>query len=204
MTNQALIIFTRVPELGKCKTRLAATVGDQVALEIYKFLIKHTAKITAKSPLDCYVYYYPEVVRNDLWDDSRFNKCIQVGTDLGQKMQHAFQEVFNLGYSQVAIIGSDLFDLNTNDLIQGFEKLQDHDVVIGPAQDGGYYFLGMNKLLLEPFEPMAWGTDSVRATTLERLKNYTVGLLSERNDIDYYHDIKNIPEFEPFIKHLNL
>ncbi len=204
MTNQALIIFTRNPELGKCKTRLAATIGDQAALDIFRFLVKHTAEITAALEIDCFVYYSEELMTGDLWDDARFNKCVQVGDDLGQKMQHAFQEIFNLGYSKVGIIGSDLYDLTTTELSQGFALLETNEVVLGPAQDGGYYFLGLTQLLPEIFKDITWGTATVARETLSKLTDYKVAKLAVRNDVDYYSDIKDIPEFKPFIKHLDI
>lgn len=204
MTNNALIIFTRNPELGKCKTRLAATIGGQAALEVYTFLVKHTVNITAALPIDCYVYYSNEIAQDDLWNKERFNKCLQVGDDLGQKMQHAFQEVFNLGYSQVGIIGTDLYDLSTEDIIQGFSLLEERDVVLGPAQDGGYYFLAMTELIPELFSNMEWSTDAVAKTTLNRLKEKHVAQLEIKNDIDVYSDIKEREAFSSFLKHLKI
>ena len=89
-SKKALIIFTRNPELGKVKTRLAKSVGDESALEIYKFLLKHTVAITKNLNVDKYVFYSENIHRDDIWDPEIFRKKLQTGTDLGEKMQNAF------------------------------------------------------------------------------------------------------------------
>ena len=203
MTDAALIIFTRNPELGKCKTRLAATIGDANALEVYKFLLDHTVAITEQLPFDRYVFYSEQLHKDDRWNDTIFKKEVQISGDLGQKMQAAFELLFSKGYSRVAVIGSDLFDLRSEDLIKGLEMLQDHQVVLGPAQDGGYYFLGLTELHPQLFKNKKWGTDTVYRDTLSDLGEKKLGKLPVRNDIDYFEDIKDKPEFKPFIpKHL--
>ena len=121
----ALLIFTRNPELGKCKTRLAATIGNQAALDVYRFLIKHTVSITAPLQLDKFVYYSVAIRSNDYWDETRFIKKLQKGEDLGVRMKAAFNEVFNQGYEQAIIIGSDMYDLSTIELEQAFLALNE-------------------------------------------------------------------------------
>jgi hypothetical protein len=73
-SKNALIIFTRNPELGKCKTRLAATIGDAAALEVYTFLLRHTAEISAATQADKFVFYSEKKRENDLWDEATFRK----------------------------------------------------------------------------------------------------------------------------------
>ena len=199
MTDAALIIFTRNPELGKCKTRLAATIGDQNALEVYQFLLDHTVSITQDLPFDKYVFYSEKVHHNDRWDENIYQKEIQSEGDLGLKMRAAFEQLFAKGYKKLAIIGSDLFDLQSQDLIDGLELLDQYEAVIGPAQDGGYYFLGMTQLIPEVFENKEWGTDTVLMDTLTDLLNKNFGSLPVRNDIDYFEDIKDKAEFQRFI-----
>ena len=97
-----LIIFTRNPELGKCKTRLAATVGDKVALEVYLFLLKHTISITEDLTVIKQVHYSIKVRENDLWNEATFIKKQQIGDDLGIRMHRAFQQGFEDGYKPVA------------------------------------------------------------------------------------------------------
>ena len=204
MTNNKnlLIIFTRNPELGKCKTRLAATVGDEAALKIYKFLLQHTVSITRDLAVDKQVHYSDNLEDNDLWDNAIFQKRQQQGAHLGIRMHRAFEEGFAKGYEHVIIIGSDIYDLSREDLEAGFSALESNDFVIGPAQDGGYYLMGMRSLKDELFQNKNWGSSSVLKDTLSNLENEKVHLLSERNDIDLYDDIKDIAIFQQFITHL--
>ena len=145
MVENALIIFTRNPELGKCKTRLAKSIGDENALEIYKFLLQHTANVAKEVTADKFVFYSENIIENDIWETSVFNKELQNGLDLGERMQNAFSLLFSKGYKKVLIIGSDLYDLEANLVNNAYKNLNEHDVVIGPAEDGGYYLLGMKK-----------------------------------------------------------
>lgn len=202
MSNSLLLILTRNPELGKCKTRLAATVGDRAALEIYQFLLQHTVSLTKHLKVEKWVYYSEEIWEDDMWDNAHYQKKLQVGKDLGERMQNAFKEGFQAGFEKVIIIGSDMYNLAQTDLEEAFSKLETHDYVVGPAEDGGYYLLGMKSLNEALFRDKEWGTDTVLADTLQNLKTARVGLLPERNDIDYYEDIKDIKAFAPFIKHI--
>lgn len=195
-----LLIFTRNPELGKAKTRLAKTVGDKTALEIYKFLLNRTRDISSKVKADKAVYYSVKIRENDIWDETIYQKHQQKGEDLGIRMQNAFKNGFDAGYEKIIIIGSDLYDLSSKEIDIAFNELNTNDVVIGPALDGGYYLLGMKKLHLNVFENKKWGTETVRRDTLQDLINKQVKLLAEKNDIDVYEDIVDIPEImETFI-----
>lgn len=199
MSKNLLLIFTRNPELGKVKTRLAKTIGDEPALNIYKFLLNHTKEVTQDLNCDKAVYYSVKVRNNDIWDTSNYQKHQQNGDDLGIRMKNAFQEAFNKNYEKVLIIGSDLYDLKPNHINEAFEKLNSNDVVIGPAEDGGYYLLGMKELHSEVFKNKAWGTSTVRQNTLNDLQNDSVHLLETLNDVDVFDDIKDNPAFEQFL-----
>mgnify|MGYP003137608577 FL=1 len=198
-SKKALIIFTRNPELGKVKTRLAKSVGDESALEIYKFLLKHTVAITKNLNVDKYVFYSENIHREDIWDPEIFRKKLQTGTDLGEKMQNAFSELFEMGYEKVLIVGSDIFELDQSDIENAFEVLQTTETVIGPATDGGYYLLGMKELNATIFQNKNWGTSTVLEETLSDLRQKKYVLLEERNDVDYYQDIKEIDAFQQFL-----
>jgi hypothetical protein len=194
-----LLIFTRNPELGKCKTRLAATIGDQAALEIYKFLLQHTITITKNLKVDKEVHYSVKIRDNDLWSSEIYTKKQQVGDDLGQRMEHAFEEGFANGYQNIIIIGSDMYDLTQKDIENAFLALASHEYVIGPAEDGGYYLFGMKSLNSQVFKNKIWGTETVLRDTLKNIQNKNLKLLEERNDIDYDEDIKDIAVFQKFI-----
>jgi len=198
-SKKALIIFTRNPELGKVKTRLAKSVGDESALEIYKFLLKHTVAITKNLNVDKYVFYSENIHRDDIWNPEIFRKKLQTGTDLGEKMQNAFSELFEMGYEKVLIVGSDIFELGQSDIENAFEVLQTTETVIGPATDGGYYLLGMKELNATIFQNKNWGTSTVLEETLADLRQKKYVLLEERNDVDYFEDIKEIDAFQQFL-----
>ncbi len=197
-SKKALIIFTRNPELGQCKTRLAKTIGDESALKIYMYLLQHTATISEPIKADKYVYYSESIKKNDLWNTDVFRKKLQIGTDLGSRMANAFIELFGLGYEKVMIIGSDLLDLNPHHIENAFEKLNQHDMVIGPSKDGGYYLLGMKMIHENIFKNKAWGTETVLKDTLNELQNIDVALLEELNDIDNFEDMKHYKQLERF------
>ena len=174
MSKNLLLIFTRNPELGKAKTRLAKSVGEETALEIYKFLLKKTKEVSLKVNADKAVYYSVKVRNNDIWDDIIFQKHQQIGEDLGIRMLNAFKNGFDVGYEKVMIIGSDLYDLTPKIVNNAFEKLNENNVVIGPAEDGGFYLLGLNSLQEDIFKNKEWGTETVRKDTLADLENQKV------------------------------
>lgn len=198
-SKKALIIFTRNPELGKVKTRLAQSVGDESALNIYKFLVQHTVEITENLQMDKYVYYSEEIHKNDGWDSNIFRKKLQIGNDLGERMYNAFRDMFAIGYQYVIIIGCDMFPWEKPDLETAFEALLAHNFVIGPAMDGGYYLLGMREINASLFQDKNWGTHTVLEHTLKDLQGEDYILLKERNDIDCYEDLKNIEVFQQFL-----
>jgi rSAM/selenodomain-associated transferase 1 len=198
-SKKALIIFTRNPELGKVKTRLAKSVGDESALNIYKFLLKHTVEITEKLNVDKYVFYSETIHREDIWNPDIFRKKLQSGNDLGERMQNAFSEMFGLGYEKVMIVGSDIYELQQKDIENAYDALETTPFVIGPATDGGYYLLGMKELNSEIFQNKDWGTTTVLEATLKDLTSGKYVLLEERNDVDYYEDIKNVDAFQQFL-----
>jgi len=194
-----LMIFTRNPELGKCKTRLAATIGDQSALDVYNFLLKHTVSITRNLEVSKEVHYSVKVRENDLWDSKIYAKKQQFGDDLGQRMEYAFQTGFSKGYQNIIIIGSDIYDLSQKDIESAFIALKTHQYVIGPATDGGYYLFGMKFLNSQVFKNKKWGTATVLQDTINDLSKENIKLLEERNDVDLYEDIKDIDVFQKFL-----
>lgn len=198
-SKNALIIFAKNPISGKCKTRLAKTIGDEKALEIYKFLLQHTANITSFIEVEKYVFYSESIQKEDIWDDSLYGKKIQTGANLGERMENAFAELFELGHQNLIIVGSDIFDLTKQDLETAFSELKNHDFVIGPAQDGGYYLLGMKEMNTVIFQNKNWGSNSVLKNTLKDLKGKKIFQLPIRNDVDVFEDLKDIEVFQRFL-----
>lgn len=196
-----LIIFTKNPVAGRVKTRLAKDIGDENALEIYKFLLDHSFKITTTLELTKQVHYSNKIPYQDLWDEGNFDKKLQYGEDLGIRMENAFRDGFKSGFEKIVIIGSDLYDLKTSELEDAFIALDENDYVIGPAEDGGYYLLGMNELNDQIFRNKDWSTSSVFQDTLKDLKNSRIKLLPTQNDIDVLDDIIDHPAFQKFLKY---
>ena len=194
-----LIIFTKNPVQGKVKTRLAKGIGDKKALEIYKFLLKHTKDVTSKLKVNKQVYYAWNIAENDIWDNGGFQKRLQVEGDLGEKMEAAFKAGFDEGYKKIIIIGSDLYDLNETDLEEAFKELETHDYVIGPAEDGGYYLLGMKSLNSDLFSNKAWSTSRVFEQSVQDMQEGTYKALPLKNDIDTLEDIQDHPAFQKII-----
>jgi rSAM/selenodomain-associated transferase 1 len=195
--KRLLIIFVKNPELGKCKTRLAATIGNEKALNFYKNMLDRTKMLAEQVNADKAVYYSSFIDEKDLWPNQPpFYKSLQnQDPDLGAKMQSAFQEAFAGGYESVCIIGSDCYALDEEAINQAFNVLGNKDAVLGPSNDGGYYLLGLNQLYPEFFTNKEWSTDSVAPDSIQDFKKLSLDyeLLEELTDIDNEGDLESIP-----------
>lgn len=195
-----LIIFTKHPEPGKVKTRLAKDIGNEKAVEIYKMLVRHSRSITSSIKAVKQVWYAGEIPENDLWDEEIYSKKKQTGSDLGERMLNAFKEGFEDGFKNIVIIGTDIFDIQSEDIELAFSSLKKNDFVIGPASDGGYYLLGMKSLNSEVFKNKNWSTSSVFPETMNDLEGYKVKILPQRKDVDILEDLRGITAFQKIIK----
>ena len=130
-----------------------------------------------------------------------FSKALQTKGTLGQRMENAFSSAFEQGYKKVLIVGSDLYSLKASHIEKALEQLDKKEVVIGPAQDGGYYLLGLNKKLPALFCNKNWGTSSVLKETLKDLRTKSVALMEPLNDVDDFEDLKKETEL---LKKLNI
>ena len=189
-----IIVFCKNPRLGGVKSRLARKVGKHKALEVYNYLLAHTSDCVKESGFSAAVFYSEFIPEADLWDEVAQYKVLQEGSDLGARMQLAFQWAFNKGFEFVLIIGSDLWSLKSKDIDLSFKLLLTHDVVIGPAKDGGYYLLGLKQLRKNIFKNIPWSTDQVFSKTLNALEGNDVFLLDEKNDIDILKDLEDHPD----------
>lgn len=194
-------MFLRNPVLGKTKTRLAKTIGDEKALEIYLKLLTHTLQTVSglkKTTIRlCFTEYKDE---SEFFKDYNFEKDLQKGDDLGERMCHAFETGFTQGHQKIVIIGTDLPALKNSQLKNAFEALENFDAVIGPAADGGYYLLGLKKNIPMVFANKDWGTETVLSDTLLDLKKNKVYLLETLNDIDIEEDLAAYPEYKNLLK----
>ena len=190
--NNALIIFIKNPALGKVKTRLARTVGDEKALDIYLELTKITRENAEilRGP-SRHVFYSDFNNQDDEWSNNTFQKHVQSGDDLGERMFNAFSDVLKT-HENAVIIGSDCPTLTAEILDMAFEKLATNDFVVGPSTDGGYYLLGFgqNNTTNFVFKNMDWSTENVLPTTLKRIsaQGKTAFLLPELTDVDEEKD----------------
>jgi hypothetical protein len=189
-SDNLLLLFVRKPILGKCKTRLAQSIGEEKALEVYQHLLEHTATVVKNVKADKQVLYADEIGENDAWDEAIFEKYKQVGKDLGERMHHAFAQGFERGYKNIIIMGSDLFTISQDEVNAAFQAFQRAEVVIGPAEDGGYYMLGLNEMNEAVFENKNWSTEEVLSQTLADITDKELSLLEEKNDIDTFEDLK--------------
>lgn len=182
--------FVKNPQLGKAKTRLAATIGNEKALEIYIQLLQYTHLVVKDLACDRAIHYSTFIDHNDFWMNELYQKYVQIEGGLGEKMQHAFQLAFNQGYEKVVIIGSDCPELTTEIVEEALASLSEVDVVFGEAEDGGYYLLGMNKLVPDLFANKKWSTETVLADSIQDCESLGLSyqLLQELSDIDYEED----------------
>lgn len=189
-TNTAVIVFIKNPELGKVKTRLAKSVGDDKALAIYMQLMEHTRlQMLGVEGVERYVFYSSFVDEDDDWLPIDFKAKLQVEGDLGDKIKAAFREVFEV-VDQAIIIGSDCAQLDSSHIQSAVDQLEKHDVVIGPTLDGGYYLLGMNGNYETLFEDINWSTETVLQETIDKVNQQTISvkLIDKLSDIDYIED----------------
>ena len=191
MTSELIMVFLRQPEKGKVKTRLAASIGDDRALEIYQRLLDHTLATVNVMPFDKQAWFADGVPENTPLDGMGFKVLTQRTGDLGTRMAHAFSQAFSEGYRSVVIVGTDCPGLNADLLNEAVDLLATHDVVIGPADDGGYYLLGMRGPFLKLFDGISWSTDSVAKET-ERIcieNQLSYNMLRPLGDIDREEDL---------------
>ncbi|WP_299120115.1 TIGR04282 family arsenosugar biosynthesis glycosyltransferase [uncultured Winogradskyella sp.] len=188
MTDALVIVFVKNIKLGTVKTRLAKTIGDFGAFEVYSELVKITEKATERLDFDKRIYFSNSVVDTKWQNDF---KTVQNGVDLGERMLNAFKDGFEAGYKKIVLIGSDLPDINSNHITKGIEALDENDVVFGPAEDGGYYLVGLSKMEASIFINKPWSQSNLLDETLQELqkRQVSVSTLEPLNDIDTYEDL---------------
>ncbi|GAB3001467.1 TIGR04282 family arsenosugar biosynthesis glycosyltransferase [uncultured Cyclobacterium sp.] len=190
--KKAIIVFQKFPSPGKVKTRLAATIGNEKAVYIYSYLLNYTHKILSSIKADVLIFHEGQIDKQQYAEDN-YSFYPQCGKDLGQKMSNAFDQTFEQGYDQIIIIGTDCLELRSRHIEEAFACLKNNDLILGPAEDGGYYLIGLNKNDGQLFENIVWSSDSVFANTMAIAteKQLKVHLLECLNDIDEYSDLND-------------
>ena len=198
-SRSALVIFGKAPIPGQVKTRLcppltpdeAATLQGSLVLDVVE-----RARASAKSvPYDCCFACSPSrehVFFKVLEDRQGLILLDQVGDDLGARMHRTFQDLFNRGYKQVVIVGTDVPILPGSAFTAAFRSLKDHDLVLGPALDGGYYLIGLSRSAPGLFTGIPWSTDQVLALTKKKAEGLGLktALLPPYRDLDRLEDLQ--------------
>jgi rSAM/selenodomain-associated transferase 1 len=193
-----------LPELGTVKTRLAAEVGDERALEVYEAMLRDLlGRIGDSTPqMEIEVMWPPTTAANGVSLRRAFGShalAMQTGATLGDRLSMALSERFFFHRTEmIVVIGSDDPTLSRALIDHAFALLESCEYVVGPATDGGYYLIACRALAYDPsvFRDIEWGTPSVLATTLRRIAELerTVALLPERYDIDTKADLERYAE----------
>lgn len=185
----AIIVMAKRPELGKCKTRLAQGIGDQQALNVYRLLLANTLDQVEASSLPVFLFLTGEGIMEF---PENFAIRDQGNGDLGDRMKDAFDHVFEQGFQNAIMIGTDCYELSSQHIAEAKKHLENvADVVLGPSEDGGYYLIGMNGMH-DLFDGIAWSTPQVFTQSLEKIDQLglTLATLEELNDIDTLEDLR--------------
>jgi rSAM/selenodomain-associated transferase 1 len=189
MQRSVCIVVCKSPQLGRVKTRLAAEIGNERALAVYKELLRITLASVASPPWDVVIVLDGDAA----YMPPHPYRCIpQRGNDLGERIVHAMHDVG--GCDRYVVVGSDTPTMTTRHIADAFHALDTHDVVIGPALDGGYWLIGMREPHAHLFTDIPWSTDAVCGRTVERCKQhaYTYALLDVLSDVDVKDDIESL------------
>ncbi|MGH8002289.1 MAG: TIGR04282 family arsenosugar biosynthesis glycosyltransferase [Brasilonema sp.] len=194
--KQHLIIFTRYPEPGKTKTRLIPALGTEGAANLQRQMTEHTLSQVKQLQKTSAVSFEVRFAGGNLqlmqdWLGYDLVYQPQGEGDLGLRMTQSFFNAFQSGAEKVLTIGTDCPDVNDQILAKAFEQLQQCDLVLGPAVDGGYYLIGLQRPIPELFINIDWGTSQVLHQTINiaQTLNLSVADLPPLADIDRPEDL---------------
>ncbi|MGD2183120.1 TIGR04282 family arsenosugar biosynthesis glycosyltransferase [Lusitaniella coriacea] len=192
--QNCLIIFTRYPEPGKTKTRMITALGAEGAAQLQRQMTERAIAQAKKIPSDCTVEIHFSGGSQPLmeaWLGSDWKYRAQSPGDLGERMRAAFAGAFAAGMKRVAIIGIDCPDLTATLMDKAFKQLKANELVLGKAQDGGYYLIGLQRSIPALFENVPWGTSQVLQKTVEIALglDLEIGYLPVLSDVDYPEDL---------------
>ncbi len=196
--KRCVILFARAPEKGRVKSRLAAAIGEEAVLEIYKDFVAAVVETLKAGRYPFRIAVHPQDATASMrhWLGNHLVYLPQTGKDLGERMKNAFVRVFSEGVEQAVIIGSDIPDLPNEVIHEAFESLEKNDAAIGPALDGGYYLIGFNARTFLPgaFDGIPWSTEAVFSDTMRVLErsSLTVHQLLPWRDVDTLDDLHDL------------
>jgi uncharacterized protein len=191
--QDTLLIFAKAPVPGRVKTRLAPDLGAEGAARLYADMGRAIVGAVASGRYASVVCYDPpdalDAMRAWLGDEVVFRA--QSEGDLGRRLAQALGDALETS-GKVVVIGTDAPAVDRSLVERAFEALDDVDLVLGPAEDGGYYLLGLDRLEPSLFDDMPWSTDGVLARTLEAAEftGMSVQLLETLRDIDTVRDLE--------------
>ncbi|MBW2277119.1 MAG: TIGR04282 family arsenosugar biosynthesis glycosyltransferase, partial [Deltaproteobacteria bacterium] len=196
-----LILMTRFPVPGKAKTRLVPVLGAEGAALLHRRMTERTLEIASavdtEQPTEIEVCY-TDAAQSQMreWLGPNVQLRDQHPGDLGQRMWHAFAAAFDDGATTAVLIGADTPDLNADHLRLAFDSLRDNDLVLGPAEDGGYYLIGLSRPIPELFHDVPWSTDRVAEQTLQIAVELVLKIaqLDMLSDVDRPEDLARVPE----------
>ncbi|MEZ4687715.1 MAG: TIGR04282 family arsenosugar biosynthesis glycosyltransferase [Bacteroidia bacterium] len=190
--KRLLILFVKNPEAGQVKTRLAASLGEKQAIAIYEHLLEQSHNAAENGDWDVEVWYGNQIPERDRWSEAGWPRIEQHGADIGERMHVSFLSAFEKGYDQAVLIGSDIEGMNADFIREAFEKLSHSDSVFGPANDGGYYLVGLKKPVPSLFLDKTWSHEKVLAEAIETTgaAGFTHSLLPVLFDIDTEEDLR--------------
>ncbi len=196
-TDGCILVFVKAPERSQVKTRLARSIGDELALEFYKGCVHETLTVLKATGFPVRICYHPSERKESVaaWLGNGHPLFPQEGSDLGEHMADAFARAFDAGFNRAVLVGTDIPQLNPPLLMEAFSCMDRHGAVIGPARDGGYYLIGFCAKTFNPdvFSGVSWGTDTVYRKTLQRLdkKELSVHVLPCLEDVDTLEALLN-------------
>jgi uncharacterized protein len=195
MMYSKIIVFTRYPRPGKTKTRLIPLLGGKGAATLQRKLTERVVTVVKHFSESCNVpieirYHGGSAVLMSRWLGNDLVYRRQEGVGLGRKMHRAFQEAFEDGCAGVILVGADVLGISVPILEASLDLLASHDLVLGPANDGGYYLLGLREPRPEIFENISWGSSDVLTETVERAGKLglDVGFVQALDDVDRPED----------------
>ena len=191
--RKALIVFSRVPVPGATKTRLQKNFTGEECAELHRAILMDLKPLTDGEDWDSFVYYTPaggEAVMRKLLPGAAGYEP-QPEKEFGARVSGCIGQILEKGYDACVLVGTDIPALDTKIIGQAFAVMEEKDMVIGATEDAGYYLIGMKKLRDEVFRDQAYGTGSVFADTLEKIKGCgcTYGVLPVLRDIDEPEDV---------------
>jgi len=189
--NDTLIILIRNPLKGLVKSRLAAEAGIEKAYRIYKQLLTRLHSNTISLPYRKCLFYDRYIDTDDYWNEKIYEKYLQSEGDIGKRMKEAIKQAFGQGADKVVLIGSDTPEIDEIIIAEAFRSLDAHDIILGPANDGGYYLIAMKKAISKLFDIEKWGGNLVLKQTIQQINKLQLSykLLPELIDIDTIEDL---------------